>query len=124
MKQLSSAGNPPTPVELALVAAFDSSRVSDTVGQWALIAQRIGLPAVLTVMDEFGGESMRIPTRNGFIQSLYRPLRDESIRAARAAGVPTPEICAELGLCRQTVYTALANTAGDTCAPRVVKGAR
>lgn len=124
MLSRSLPGHPPTADEIALVSAVDVGRVSDAMGQWALIAQRISLPSTLVVLDEFAGELLRIPSRASFLSALHRPARDEAIRKAVAAGFPIREVAAAHGISRQLADYILAKPVPDTCGRRVIRSCR
>ena len=96
MRQFSGRGDGVTEFERALVrvAADDAVAVGDAAAQWLLLAQRVGIDAVVAVFDEFGTEKVHVPTRESFFQALYRQQRNEAIRMELARGTPVCELAA------------------------------
>lgn len=123
-RQFSERGLPVTAFERALVAQADTARLTDASGQWVLLAQKVGLEAIVAIMDEFGTEKIHVPTRQQFIQALYRPVRNAQIQALAAGGMPAGEIAQRMGMCRQMVHNILAagaNAEDGIGQPEVVK---
>ncbi len=124
MRNRSDIGAPPTAEELELIGRADTARVSDAVGQWALLAKRVGLGAVFAVFDEFAGEKILIPTRSGFVDALWRPERDAQMFALAASGKGFSEIAREMACSRQLVHHVLTAPGADIGGVAVVKRRR
>lgn len=50
---------------------------------WICIAKRIGIDALVVVLDELGGEKIHVPARESFFAALYRPVRNRQIADMR-----------------------------------------
>lgn len=105
-----SPGFPPQQHELELFA----QQPPMSRNPWVLIGQRIGLPALLVVLDELGGDVAYVPTRHRFLWSLWQPLRDEQIRRMHHDRIRVEEIARTFGLSRTGVLRVLRDH-GQTC---------
>ena len=120
MVDLSERGDMPTQFELDLIANADTSRITDATGQWLLLAQRIGLHAVLAVLDEFGREKVFVPSRKGFIGAVYTPIRNDLLCARAASGAPLQKLRAEFGLSNSHIMRIRSRTGADRDKPHPV----
>lgn len=114
MAEFSERGNAPTDFERQLVArmthAANDVALSDSSAAWLSLASRIGLDALLIVMDEFGTEKISVPTRNGFLADLWRPLRDAEVLRLLGNGERASVIGAALGITAENVRQISART--------------
>ena len=124
MDKFSRRGDEPTQFELDLVAQADTTRITDAQGQWLILAQRYGLAAILGVMDEFGRDKVRVPSREDFLIAVWRPQRNELIRAAMAQGVPLRQLRAEFGLSNSSLMRARNHHGVDVVTTNPVNGRR
>lgn len=124
MFERSNRGQRPTPFERELIAAGKPTEPDDQVSRWLLLAQRGGIEAVLSVLDEFGGERVKVISRRKLFDSLERPLADEIIAARAAAGQSVCEIAAELEIHRRRVYRSLCRSGAAAHMPDEVNAPR
>lgn len=113
MREIGQRGDPCTDTERQLAAQAESGCPADATGQWLLLAQRIGLDALVAIFDEFGGEKIHIPQRSNFFEALYRPIRNARVHELRAQGYSASEIASKTGLDRRRVWEALSGRADD-----------
>lgn len=98
MPEFSRVGEPSTAFERQLVAQADTAAPREAFAQMVLLAQRIGVEALLVLLDEFGGEKIHIPKRSNFFGELWRPLRDAAVRKALRDGSSVMDVAREFGL--------------------------
>lgn len=79
----SRPGEAPTPFERELLAAIPRSEPKCASELWLVVAQAIGLDALMRMLDEFGDAHVWIPSRHRMIQSLWVDQRDSEIRRLR-----------------------------------------
>lgn len=101
MTEFSAKGEGCTAFERALVA--ESCPAGDAAAVWLGLMRRVGVDAILAVMDEFGTEKVHVPTRSAFFGTLWREHRDNEIRR-RLMKEPAAVVAADFGLSRQAVY--------------------
>lgn len=99
MPKFSGRGERVTDFERALIAECDDSR-----SVFLDLAKRIGIDALVVVLDEFATEKIHIPTRESFFGGLYKHLRDDDILRRLANGESHPQIIRELGVSRRTIF--------------------
>ncbi|MEN6538940.1 MAG: hypothetical protein ABFC67_04945 [Mizugakiibacter sp.] len=105
--RFSQRGDRPTTFERGLVSEAPTCLLTETRQLWLLIAERIGLEALLVVLDEIGGEKVHVPTRADFFGALWRPVRDAEIRRLKGQGFGAKRIAKELGMTRSAVQLVL-----------------
>jgi hypothetical protein len=77
-------------------------RTSDDL--WLVLVKRIGIDALLVVLDEIGGLKVWAPTRTQLVRRVWLDLRDREIRRLRTDGrLSTSEISAAMGVNPRTV---------------------
>jgi hypothetical protein len=103
-KLFSAPGAAPTAHERDLFAA----QVSPSTDPWVNVGKRIGLEALLVVLDEIGAvERVYVPTRAAMMARLWRPVRNERIVRLAEQQVPPEEIARLLHVSRGSVYRVL-----------------
>lgn len=108
MRKFSQRGERVTDFERMLIAECADSR-----SVFLDLARRIGIDALVVVLDEFATEKIHIPTREWFFESLYRPRRDDEILRRLANGESADDIARVLGISRRTVFAV--QSAGRHC---------
>lgn len=100
----SRPGEPPTAFEEQLLAGVQMEHPTSTKDLWLLIAQQIGLAALVRVLDQFGDEHVWVPSRSGLLKPLWSQLRDAEIeRLVRQGGMSHRGIADQLKVPRTTV---------------------
>lgn len=99
MRKFSRRGERVTDFERTLIAECDDSRSA-----FLDLARRIGIDALVVVLDEFASEKIHVPTRESFFAGLYRRLRDEEILRRLANGEHADDIADDIGCSRSTVF--------------------
>lgn len=99
----SRPGEAPTAFERGLLVGVDVSRPTTTQELWLLIAQRVGLDVLMTVLDEFGYGSVWVPSRRAFFASLCGPELEQLIGALVEQGLSQREIGRRLRMHHSTV---------------------
>jgi len=102
----SRAGEAPTAFELELIASAQLGLPTQAKEQWIALAQRIGLAAVMAVLDEFGDSSVWVPSRSGLLQPLWADMRSREVARLRSEGENISAIARKLGVHRRTVTRA------------------
>lgn len=106
----SAPGHPPT--------ADEAELIRNSADPWARLGQRIGVAALVAVLEEFGGRKQYIPARAGFFEQLFLPLRDAEIEALLEAGqLSQAEIGRRWGLSQSTVARIKARAAARKTDP-------
>lgn len=113
MIQTGNRGSACTADERALVEQSGEHVYSDSTTTWLLLAQRIGVEALVAVLDELGGEKVHVPQRGTFFAELYRPIRNAQIRQLRAQEMGLSEIGAVMQMDRRRVWEVLSGVRDD-----------
>ena len=116
MRNFSRRGDAPTSFEHALVEQQDTSRLTDIRQIWVDLAKQIGLGPLFRVLDELAGEKIHIPTRQDFVNALWRQTRNTEIRAKLAAGASVEVIAAQYDIAPRTVRAIRAGNDADATA--------
>lgn len=103
MNTFSQKGEAPTELECELFS--QQPRMSHNV--WVLIGQRIGLAALLVVLDELGGEKFHVPPRSFFVHQLWAPVRNAQIATLNAQHLSHSQIARRVGVSRTCVSAVL-----------------
>lgn len=120
MKGFSRRGEKCTDLERALAERTDAPAWMQS---WIALVQRIGIDAVVAVMDEFGSERVHVPTRASFFASLWRESRDaEIVRRVVVNRELIALVAGDYGLTVRAVQL-IRKRADDVSRPRVVDGA-
>lgn len=101
----SHRGEPVTSFERDLVASCSDAR-SPFFG----LARRIGVDALVIVLDEFASEKVHIPTREFFFAALYRVQRDADIVRRLADGETVDQVASLHGVHRNTIRNVARHT--------------
>lgn len=97
----SDPGDPPTDLEVQLLARSDDWVIS------ALVAI-VGVHSTLLICDELGGGTpLPVPTRRELVRRLYRPARDAAICEEAARGATHLELMDRYGLSRSSLRRVL-----------------
>lgn len=112
MTEPSRRGRPPTSLERECVERANVDAHDGPTSTWLRIAKRYGLEPVLAVLDEWGGEKLRVITRENFLREILRPLLYATIVERSKAGDDVPKIARELHVSRRTVYRVLRRSGG------------
>jgi len=120
-QNFSTRGEPATEFERALVANCAMEFPESMSDIWVVIARRIGVDALVVILDEIGMEKIHVPSRTQFFLSLYRPHRNRLIREMAAAGMSHRQIAKQFGLTKFAVTWALSGLGDDKRAENVVR---
>lgn len=101
--EFSDPGETPTDFEREMFARAVDRPARDIDDLWLLLARRIGLEAVCVVLDELGGDEVRVPTRSTFMQRLWKPHRNARIEQLLSEGHRQCEVAKTLNTSRHVV---------------------
>lgn len=123
MRERSQRGQPATAAERHLVDDADLAELRDPIWRWAALAQRVGLDAILAVLDAFGGEQVKVVSRRGFLDAIERLALDRLIAARHHRGEAVCTIAAGMNLSRRRVRLSLRRSGVYTTSENAVKAA-
>jgi len=112
MHEFSSRGEPVTDFERDLVARCAMEFPESMSDLWVVIARRIGVEALVVVLDEIGREKIHVPSREQFFAALYRPVRDRQV-CELAMHASLREVGERFGLSQQAVNKIVRKASAD-----------
>ncbi|MBR0346023.1 MAG: hypothetical protein IJI03_12275 [Rudaea sp.] len=80
---------------------------------WVVIARRVGVDALVVVLDEIGEEKIHVPGRLQFFDALYRPFRNRTIRELHASGISMRELATRFHMTPQRVGAIVSGSESD-----------